>query len=52
MSEANEMYEGIEATILEMIGEYENLKTYTDEDEYKRIGAISALETLLEKLNE
>lgn len=52
MSQSDEMYEGIEETIHELIKKYENQKTYTDCEEYRREGAISALESLLEKLNE
>ena len=51
-SQADEMYEGIEATIHELIKEYENQKSYTDCEEYRREGAISALEKLLTILNE
>lgn len=52
MSEADEMYEGIESVIEDMIRNYNNKKTYTDCEEYRKQGAISALEELLEKLNE
>lgn len=52
MSEADEMYEGIESVIMDMIKEYENKKTYTDLEEENRQGAIGALEELLERLNE
>ena len=51
MSEAEEMYEGIESVIENMILKYSNQRTYTDCEEYRKQGAISALEELLEKLN-
>lgn len=52
MSEADEMYEGIECIILGMLKNYKNQETYTDREWYIREGAIEALENLLEKLNE
>ena len=51
MSEADEMYEGIESVIEDMIRDYSNKKAYTDCEFYRNQGAISALEELLEKLN-
>lgn len=52
MSEANEMYEGIESVILDMLENYKNQETYTDSEWYRREGAIESLENLLERLNE
>lgn len=52
MSEADEMYEGIESVIMDMIEEYKTRKTYTDCEEYRKQGGIEALEELLKKLNE
>lgn len=52
MSEAYEMYESIEDTIKDLIQEYQNLEAYTDCEEYRRQGAISALERLLYVFNE
>lgn len=52
MSEAYEMYEEIEATIQDLLSEYENKETYTDCEQFRKEGAISALENLLETLNE
>lgn len=52
MSEVMEMYEGIEESVKELLAYYNNLKTYTDCEEYRREGAISALERLLEMWNE
>lgn len=52
MSEADEMYEGIESVIEDLIKEYENKKTYTDCEEHRKEGAIEALENLLKILNE
>ena len=46
--EADEMYEGIESVILDMIAEYENKEKKFAED----IGAIDALKELLRRLNE
>lgn len=52
MSQADEMYEGIEETIHELIKEYENQKAYTDCEEYRRQGSIESLEKLLMILND
>lgn len=52
MSEADEMYEGIESVIDDMVREYENKKTYTLSQEHKRQGGIAALEELRRRLNE
>ena len=52
MSVADEMYEGIESVIEDLLQHYKTLTTCTDCEEYRREGAISALERLLEVLNE
>ena len=52
MSEAMEMYEGLEDSVKKLLAYYNNLKTYTDYEEYRREGAIGALERLLEMWNE
>ena len=52
MSESDEMYEGIESVIEDLIQEYENQETVTDYEKYKQEGAIKALKKLLNKLNE
>ena len=51
MSQENEMYEGVEQLIKDLLKKYENMQTYTDCEEYRREGAIGALEGLLEMLN-
>lgn len=48
----NEMYEGIEAVIYELIDEYNNKPEYYESDGWVNTGAIMALEELLRRLNE
>ena len=52
MSEANEMYEGIESVVHDLITDYKNQKAVTDAEKYKQEGAIEALQKLLTILNE
>lgn len=52
MSEAMEMYEGIESIILDMIDEHKNAAKLCDSDVYWNGGAIYALKELLRRLNE
>lgn len=52
MSELNSIYNGIDATIREMIEEYENQEVYTARDGYRIEGAVKALERLLKTLNQ
>lgn len=52
MSESNEMYEGIESVINDMLEGYKNTETYTDAEWYRREGSIETLVSLLEKSNE
>lgn len=52
MSEANEMYEGIESVILDMLENYKMQESYTNPEWYRREGAIEALENLLKRLND
>lgn len=52
MSEALEMYESIEVDVKDLLKYYQTLETYTDCEEYRREGAVSALERLLEMWNE
>ena len=52
MSEAMEMYDGLEYSVKELLAYYNNLETYTDCEEYRREGAIDALERLLKMWNE
>ena len=51
MSQAMEMYEGLECSVIELLSYYNNLQTYTDCEEYRREGAIDALERLLKMWN-
>lgn len=43
-----ECMERMENIVTNMLEEYENQKTYTDCEEYRREGAVGALEELLE----
>ena len=43
-----ECMEWMENIVTNMLEEYENQKTYTDCEEYRREGAVGALEELLE----
>ena len=52
MSEAMEMYEGLEESVKELLEYYNKLETYTDCEEYRKQGAMGALERLLEMWNE
>lgn len=52
MSEGDEMYEGIESTIDDLLQYYNNMETYTECEQYRKEGAIGALEQLMEILNE
>jgi hypothetical protein len=52
MTEADEMFESIEQDVKDLLKHYENLETYTDCEEYRKQGAISALEKLLAMWNE
>ncbi len=52
MSEAEEMYEGNEFKIEDLLQHYHNFETYTDCEQYRKEGAIAALERLIEILNE
>lgn len=51
MSEADEMYEGIESVIQDLIKEYENKYEYYECESYWNLGAVEALEELLRRLN-
>lgn len=42
----------VEDLIKDMISEYKNRVTYTDIEEFRKQGAVSALETLLNELND
>jgi len=50
MSETNEMYEVIESEIENLLQYYYNLEVYTDREQYRKEGAIAALEHLIEIL--
>ena len=52
MSEGYEMYEGVESTIDDLLQYYNNLEPCTDYEQYRKEGAVGALERLLEILNE
>ena len=52
MAEVDEIFEWIEEDVKDLLNEYENRDTYTDCEEYRRQGAIAALERLLEMWNE
>lgn len=52
MSQEDEMYEGVEQVIRDLLKKYENQQTYTDCEEYRREGAVGVLEELLEMLND
>lgn len=52
MSECDEMYEGIESSIDDLLQHYNSLEPCTDCEQYRKEGAIGALERLLEILNE
>ena len=41
----------MENIIKDLLGKYENQETYTDCEEYRREGAVAALEELLEIIN-
>ena len=43
-----ECIDWIESIVKDMLEEYENQKTYTDCEEYRREGAIGVLEKLLD----
>ena len=51
MSEADEMYDGIESVIKDLIEEYQNKYEYYDNESYWNLGAVEALEELLRRLN-
>lgn len=51
MSEADEMYEGIEDITKELIAEYENQSINDDLEEIWLEGAVAALNELLRRLN-
>jgi len=51
MSKGYEMYEGVESAIDDLLQYYNNLEPCTDCEQYRKEGAISALEQLLEILN-
>lgn len=51
MSEADEMYEGIESVIKDLIEDYEHRYEYEDYEKYWNLGAVEALEELLRRLN-
>lgn len=46
------MFESIEQDVKDLLKYYEHLETYTDCEEYRKQGAISALENLLNIWNE
>ena len=50
MKKQKEVYEDIENLIKAMITEYENQKCYYECEEYRKQGAISALEETLERV--
>lgn len=52
MSGGYEMYEGIESTIDDLLQHYNDLEPCTKCEQYRKEGAIGALERLLEILNE
>lgn len=52
MSEGYEIYEGIETTINDLLRHYNNLEPCTECEQYRKEGAICALERLLEILYE
>lgn len=41
MTEADEMFEGLEQDVKDLLKHYESLETYTDCEEYRKQGAIS-----------
>lgn len=47
-----ECMEWMENIVTNMLEEYENQKTYTDCEEYRREGAVGVLEELLETIKE
>ena len=51
MSEADEMYEGIESVIKDLIEDYEHKYEYYECEKYWNLGAVEALEELLRRLN-
>ena len=52
MALIDETLEWIEEDVKDLLSEYKNQYTYTDCEEYRRQGAIDALERLLEMWNE
>lgn len=52
MSQEDEMFEWLEQDVKDLLEEYENQETYTSCEEYRRQGAVAALERLLEMWNE
>lgn len=51
MSEVDEVYEGIESVIQDLIEEYENRYEYYEYESHWNNGAVEALEELLRRLN-
>lgn len=52
MAQEDEMFEWLEQDVKDLLKEYENQDAYTDCEEYRRQGAIAALERLLAMWNE
>ena len=48
MLQEDELFEALEGDVKELLKQYESMETYTDCEEYRREGAIGALEQLLE----
>jgi hypothetical protein len=52
MAQEDEMFEWFEQDVKDLLEEYENQDTYTDCEEHRRQGAVTALERLLAMWNE
>lgn len=52
MAVEDEFFENIEQDVKDLLKYYEEMKTYTDCEEYRKQGSISALEKLLEMWNQ